>query len=237
MMMTQFMLVEDGVQLTKRPMSSRDADSGIDSVSHSPRVVAIVAKNEVIELWHIHLQRTDYRERDIEVSKEMRVRLVDGRRQRREVHQRQIERQPWGRFIIHRYQATRMLPWTPSLGLAMLIPGTLLAAGSARQGIMQVPFSLLVIQTALISLGGLMALSSGWRIISSRLRFNESLPIETLGVSGHALGFPADSFASEPAPGGYRAGRFRGELEVDAAMGEWAVIQKYEDQGWWRQPI
>jgi hypothetical protein len=131
-MMTQFMLVEDGVQLTKRPMSSRDADSGIHSVSHSPRVVAIVAKNEVIELWHIHLQRTDYRERDIEVSKEMRVRLVDGRRQRREVHQRQIERQPWGRFIIHRYQATRMLPWTPSLGLAMLIPGTLLAAGSAR---------------------------------------------------------------------------------------------------------
>jgi hypothetical protein len=114
-----------------------------------------------------------------------------------------------------------MLPWTPSLGLAMLIPGTLLAAGSARQGIMQVPFSLLVIQTALISLGGLMALSSGWRIISSRLRFNETLPIETLGVSGHALGFPAD----------------RGELEVDAAMGEWAVIQKYEDQGWWRQPI
>jgi len=218
-------------------MFRRDTDSSDESTTSTPRVVAIVARNEVIELWHVHLQRTDYRERDIQIGKEVRVREVDGRRQRREVHRRQIERQPWGRFIIHRYQATRMLPWTPSFGLAMLIPGTLVAAGSARQGIMQVPFSLLVIQTALISLGGLMALSSGWRIISSRLRFNESLPIETLGVSGHALGFPAGSVASEPAPGGYRAGRFRGELEVDAALGDWAVIQKYEDQGWWRQPI
>jgi len=27
------------------------------------------------------------------------------------------------------------------------------------------------------------------------------------------------------------------QLEVDAAMGEWEVVQKYEDQGWWRQPI
>jgi len=218
-------------------MSQPDESSKDDSATPTLRVVADIAGNEVVELWHLHLQRTDYRERDIEVGKEMRVRLVDGRRQRREVHQRQIERQQWGRFIIHRYQATRMLPWTPSIGLAMLISGTLLAAGSARQGIMQVPLSLLVIQTALISLGGLMALSSGWRIISSRLRSNEGLPIETLGVSGHALGFPAASFASEPAPAGYRAGRFRGELEVDAALGEWAVVQKYEDQGWWRQPI
>src|SRR6266481_2535811 len=202
-----------------------DADSNDAAPAPAPRVMAIVARNEVIELWHIHLQRTDYRERDIEVGREVRVRETDGRRQRREVHLRQIERQPWGHFIIHRYQATRMLPWTPSLGLAMLIPGTLLAAGSARQGIMQIPFSLLVIQTALITLGGLMALSSGWRIVSSRLRSNEGLPIETLGVSGHALGFPAGTFASEPVPGGYRAGRFRGELEVDAAMGERAVIQ------------
>ena len=218
-------------------MFRRDADSNDDSATPTPRVVAIVARNEVIELWHIHLQRTDYRERDIDVGKEVRVRETDGRRQRREVHRRQIERQPWGHFIIHRYQATRMLPWTPSLGLAMLIPGTLLAAGSARQGLMQIPFSLLIIQTALISLGGLMALSSGWRIVSSRLRSNEGLPIETLGVSGHALGFPAGTFASEPAPGGYRAGRFRGQLEVDAAMGDWEVMQRYEDQGWWRQPI
>ena len=90
---------------------------------------------------------------------------------------------------------------------------------------MQIPFSLLVLQTALITLGGLMALSSGWRIVSSRLRSNEGSPIETLGVSGHALGFPAGTFASEPAPGGYRAGRFRGQLEVDAAMGEWEVVR------------
>lgn len=218
-------------------MFRRDADSNDDSATPTPRVVAIVARNEVIELWHIHLQRTDYRERDIDVGKEVRVRETDGRRQRREVHRRQIERQPWGHFIIHRYQATRMLPWTPSLGLAMLIPGTLLAAGSARQGLMQIPFSLLIIQTALISLGGLMALSSGWRILLSRLRPSEGVPVETLGVSGHAMGFPAATFASEPAPVGYRAGRFRGQLEVDAAMGDWEVMQRYEDQGWWRQPI
>jgi len=218
-------------------MFQPDESSNDDSATPTLRVVAIIAKNEVVELWYLHLRRTDYRERDIEVGKDMRVRLVDGRRQRREVHQRQIERQPWGRFVIHRYQATRMLPWASSLGLAMLIPGTLLAAGSAKQGIMEIPFSLLVLQTALITLGGLMALSSGWRIVSSRLRSNEGSPIETLGVSGHALGFPAGTFASEPAPGGYRAGRFRGQLEVDAAMGEWEVVQKYEDQGWWRQPI
>jgi hypothetical protein len=119
----------------------------------------------------------------------------------------------------------------------MLIPGTLLAAGSAKQGILQVPLSLLIIQTALITLGGLMALSSGWRILTRRLQSNEVLPLETLGVSGHALGFPAATFASEPAPGGYRSGRFRGQLEVDAAMGEWELVQEYEDQGWWRQPI
>src|SRR5260370_14383911 len=218
-------------------MFRRDADSNDDSASPTPRVVAIVARNEVIELWHIHLQRTDYRERDIEVGREVRVRETDGRRQRSEVHLRQIERQPWGHFIIHRYQATRMLPWTPSLGLAMLIPGTLLAAGSARQGLMQIPSSLLVIQTALISLGGLMALSSGWRILLSRLRPSDGVSVETLGVSGHAMGFPAATFASETASGGYRAGRFRGQLEVDAAMGDWEVMQQYEDQGWWRQPI
>ena len=218
-------------------MSQPDESSNDDSATPTPRVVAILARNEVVELWHLHLRRTDYRERDIEVGKEMRVRLVDGRRQRREVHQRQIERQPWGRFVIHRYQATRMLPWIPSAGLAMLIPGTLLAAGSAKQGILQVPLSLLIIQTALITLGGVMALSSGWRIVARRLQSKGGLQLETLGVSGHALGFPAATFAAEPAPGGYRAGRFRGQLEVDAAMGEWEVVEKYEDQGWWRQPI
>src|SRR5260370_38726303 len=112
-------------------MFRRDADSNDDSASPTPRVVAIVARNEVIELWHIHLQRADYRERDIEVGKEIRVRETDGRRQRREVHRRQVERQPWGRFVIHRYQATRMLRWSPSLALALLMPGTRLAAGSA----------------------------------------------------------------------------------------------------------
>jgi hypothetical protein len=217
-------------------MFRRDnSDNG--TATPAPRVVAIMARNEVIELWHIYLRRTDYRERDIDVGKEVRVREVDGRRQRREVHRRQIARQPWGNFVIHRYQATRVLPWASSLGLAMLIPGTLLAAGSAKQGIMQVPLSLLIIQTVLIILGGLMALSSGWRIVSRRLQSSGGLPLETLGVSGHALGFPVSAVAAEPAPGGYRSGRFRGQLEVDAAMGEWEVMQEYEDQGWWRQPI
>src|SRR6476661_8302668 len=166
------------------------------------RVVGIVSKAHVLEIWHIHLVRTAYRERDSELPSEVRTRVVNGRRERQRVYRRELARQEWGHFLIRRYQATRMLPWTPSLGLTMLIPGTLLAAGSARQGIMQVPFSLLVMQTALISLGGLMALSSGWRILLSRLRPSEGVSVESLGVSGHAMGFPAATFASETASGG-----------------------------------
>ena len=69
-------------------MFQPDESSNDDSATPTLRVVAIIAKNEVVELWYLHLRRTDYRERDIEVGKDMRVRLVDGRRQRREVRAR-----------------------------------------------------------------------------------------------------------------------------------------------------
>jgi len=197
------------------------------------RVVAIIAKQQVVELWHIFLQRTDYRERDIDLPVESKTRVVNGRRQRRDVYRRKLARQAWGHFVIKRYQATRMLPWTPALGLTMLIPGTLMAAGTANQGIMQVPLGLLVTQTALITVGGLLAVSSGWRVLTTRIRVNDGVALESLGVSGHALGFPKGVVASEPLPSGYRIGRFKGNLEVDLPVGEWNVVEEHTaDVAW-----
>ena len=127
-----------------------------------------------------------------------------------------------------------MLPWTPSLGLTMLIPGTLLAAGSANQGIMQVPMWVLIAQSVLIIVGGLLALSSGVRLFK-RLRSINGLPLEALGVSGHALGFPSGAVASDPAPGGYRAARYKGLLEIDIPIGQWQVVEEFtSDMGWRR---
>jgi hypothetical protein len=124
-----------------------------------------------------------------------------------------------------------MLPWTPSLGLIMLIPGTLLAAGSANQ-IMQAPLWLLIAQSALIIVGSLLALSSGIRMLK-RLRPINGLPLESLGVSGRALGFPNGATASEPAPGGFRAARFKGSIEIDIPIGEWQTVEEFTpDMGW-----
>jgi hypothetical protein len=196
-----------------------------------PRVVGIVSKTHVLEIWHIHLVRTAYRERESELPSEVRSRVVNGRRERQRVYRRELARQEWGHFLIRRYQATRMLPWTPSLGLTMLIPGTLLAAGSANQ-IMQVPVWLLIAQSALIIVGSLLALSSGVRLLK-RLRPTNGLPLESLGVSGHALGFPSGATASEPAPNGFRAARYKGSIEIDIPIGEWETLEEFTpDMGW-----
>jgi len=197
------------------------------------RVIAIIARHEVIEMWHMYRMRTDYRERDIQLPKEVKTRVISGRRERREIYRRQVARQEWSHYMIQRYQATRMLPWTPALGLSMLIPGTLFAASSANQGITEVPLTMLVIQSALITVGGLLAVASGWRILSQRVRSTDGIPLESLGVSSHALGFTSGAVASEPSPSGYRAGRLMGVMEADVAVGEWQVVEEHVSElGW-----
>jgi hypothetical protein len=116
----------------------------------------------------------------------------------------------------------------------MLIPGTLLAAGSANLGIAQVPLSLLILQFTLITIGGLMAISAGWRVITRRVQ-PSGIPLESLGVSSHALGLPNGALVLEPMPVGCRASRFKGEIEVDAPAGSWSVVEEFEsDFGWYR---
>jgi hypothetical protein len=197
------------------------------------RIVSIIAKKQIVELWHIYLMRTDHRERDIELPAEIERRVVNGRWERCEVRRRQLAHQEWGHFVIRRYQATRMLPWAPSIGLSMLIPGTLLAAGTANQGIAEAPLTLVILQSALITLGGLLALGSGWRVATQRLAVTGGITLESLGVSGHALGFPSGTVASESLPTGYRPGRLRGTVEVEIPIGEWNVVGEYSsDPGW-----
>jgi hypothetical protein len=203
-------------------------------LTEPPRVVGIISRKQVVEIWHVHLVRTAYRERESELPPEIRTRMMNGRRERQHIYRRERARQVWGHFVIRRYQATRMLPWTPSLGLTMLIPGTLLAAGSANQGIMQVPLWVLIVQSVLIIVGGLLALGSGIRLLK-RLRPTEGLPLEALGVSGHALGFPTGAVASDPVPGGYRPARYKGSLEIEIPVGAWEVVEEFtSDLGWLR---
>jgi len=214
-------------------MSKSKANSAATISTDTPRTVAIVAKNQVIELWHIHRLRSSYKEREVHLPAEIRTRTVNGRREQCELQRRHVSHQEWGRFMIRRYQATRMIPWTPSIGLMMLIPGTLLAAGSANQGIMEVPISLLVLQCALIGAGGMMAIASGWRLLTRQMPSTDGVPVETLGVSGHALGLPNDALVAESLPGGYRASQCKGQLEVDAPVGPWIVVEELtSDLGW-----
>ena len=195
------------------------------------RLVAIIAKKQVVEVWHIYRQRTVYREREVDLPQKVRDRTTA---EGRGVYRRQISRQEWGHFAIRRYQSTQIQPWMSSLGLIMLIPGTLLAAGSANQ-IMQVPIALLVLQCALVTIGGLMALASGWRILVRRFVSSEGVPLESLGVSSHALGFPKDVIASDPVPSGFRRGRFKGTIHVEIPVGRWEVVQEYTIESEWPQ--
>ena len=210
------------------PLDSEDAVPSL-------RAVAIIEKSQVLEIWHIQLLRTVYKERDLELPKILRSRTINGQRQRYNVYRRQVAHQEWGHFVIRRYQATRLIPWMPSLSMGMLIPGTLLAAGTATNGIMHAPLGLLILQSILVSVGGLLAVASGWRILR-RLRPGDVIELESLGVSGHALGFPTGVVALDAVPAGFRPGRFKGAIEVEGSMGEWKVVAEHEADGEYQDP-
>ncbi|HXA05756.1 MAG TPA: hypothetical protein VNY30_12990 [Bryobacteraceae bacterium] len=207
----------------------------IEDAAPSLRAVAIIDKSQILEIWHIQLLRTVYKERDLELPKILRSRTINGQRQRYNVYRRQVAHQEWGHFVIRRYQATRLIPWMPSLSMGMLIPGTLLAAGTATNGIMHAPLGLLILQSILVSVGGLLAVASGWRILR-RLRPGDVIELESLGVSGHALGFPTGVVALDAVPAGFRPGRFKGAIEVEGSMGEWKVVAEHEADGEYQDP-
>ncbi|MBZ5596215.1 MAG: hypothetical protein LAP39_28555 [Acidobacteriia bacterium] len=207
--------------------------AGNDESTQPTRVVAITAKSHILEIWHIQRIRTVYKECHVELPKELRTRVINGSRQRYNVYRRQVAHQEWGHYLIRRYQATRIVPFMPSFGLSMLIPGTLLAAGTANHGIMQVPLGLLILQSLLITVGGIMVVGSGWRILR-RLQPGSDIALESLGVSGHALGFPSGVAASDVIPAGFRAGHFKGAIEVEGAAGEWKVVAEHEADGEFR---
>ena len=194
------------------------------------RLVAIIAKKQVVEVWYIYRERTTYKEREVDFPQTAPGHFTaEG-----PVYKRQISRQEWGHFIIRRYHATQIQPWLSSLGLTMLVPGTLLAAGSANQ-VMQIPIGLLVLQFALVTIGGLMALASGWRILARRLISTDGMTLESLGVSSHALGFPKDVTASDPVPSGFRRGRFKGTIHVEIPVGRWELAEEYTILSEWPQ--
>jgi hypothetical protein len=209
---------------------NRPSPDDSDEAAHPVRAVAIIDGNEIMEVWHIHHIRTVYKERDLVLPKVVRTRTVSGQRQRYSVYRHQVAHQEWGHFLIRRYQATRLIPWMPSLSMSMLIPGTLLAAGTASSG---APIGLLILQSLLISIGGVMAVASGWRILR-RLRPGGTIELESLGVSGHALGFPAGVRALDSVPTGFRAGRFKGAIEIESSVGEWQVVAEHEADGEYR---
>jgi hypothetical protein len=214
-------------------MPNSSTSAGQHDAPNSPRVVAIVAKQQIIEIWHIYRRSTVYKERHIEVAEKAHKSTLSGFRDTRSVYRHQLAQQEWGQFVIRRYQATRMLPWAPSAGLFMLIPGTLLAAGTANQGLVDVPLSLVIIQSALISIGGLLALASGWPILFRRLYSGGGVPVESLGVSGQAIGLPTGAVAAEPAPRGYRPKVLKGEVQVELPVGQWKVVEEHlTDVSW-----
>jgi hypothetical protein len=193
--------------------------------SNTSKLVAIVAKQQVVEVWQILCDRTAYRERETVVPEQVLGPVVRGRRESRVVQRHQISRQEWGHFLIRRFQAKRTQPWMSSLGLTTLVPGALLAAGSANQGVATVPIGMLVLQGAMVIMGSLMALTAAWRLIGRRWLSATGQPLESLGVSAHAMGFPKDVIACESVPGGYGRGRFKGFLEVELPLGDWELAE------------
>jgi len=194
--------------------------------SGTSKLVAIMAKGSVVEVWQILCDRTDFREREAVVSQEVLGHVVRGRRERQTVQRHQISRQEWGHFLIRRFHAKRTQPWMSSLGLTTLVPGALLAAGSANQGVATVPIGMLVLQGAMVVMGSLMALTAAWRLITRRWLAVGGQPLESLGVSSHAMGFPSDVMACEGVPSGYGRGRFKGFVEVELPLGEWELAEE-----------
>jgi hypothetical protein len=199
-------------------MSARE-QSGIS------KLVAIMAKGQIVEVWQILCDRTDFREREAVVPQEVFGHVVKGRRERQVVQRHQTSRQEWGHFLIRRFNAKRTQPWMSSLGLTTLVPGALLAAGSANQGVATVPIGMLVLQGSMVVMGSLMALTAAWRLITRRWLSVTGQPLESLGVSSHAMGFPSDVMACEGVPGGYGRGGFKGFVEVELPLGEWELVE------------
>lgn len=192
--------------------------------SGTSKLVAIMAKGQIVEVWQILCDRTDFRERESVVPQEVLGHVVKGRRERQIVQRHQISHQEWGHFLIRRFHPKRTQPWMSSLGLTTLVPGALLAAGSANQGVATVPIGMLVLQGAMVVMGSLMALTAAWRVITRRWFSVTGQPLESLGVSSHAMGFPSDVMACEGVPSGYGRGRFKGFVEVELPLGEWELV-------------
>lgn len=212
------------------PDGGRSSRRTVDS-----RIFTIIDRNRAVEMWHIYCEGKDHRERDIELPKETRTRMVKARRQRCDVYRHQLARQEWGHFPIRRYHATRIQPWASRVGLAMLIPGTLLAAGSCNRLVTQVPLGVLMLAFSLITLGGLLTIVSGLRIFTRSSFSGDSIPLESLGVLSRALGFTSDVIAIESLPGGCRPDHFKGLIEIEAPVGEWEILEEYSiDAGWYR---
>ena len=193
--------------------------------SGNSKLVAIMAKGQIVEVWQILCDRTDFREREAVVPQEVFGHVVKGRRERHIEQRHQISRQEWGHFLIRRFTAKRTQPWMSSLGLTTLVPGALLAAGSANQGVATVPIGMLVLQGAMVVMGSLMALTAAWRLITRRWLSVGGQPLESLGVSSHAMGFPSNVMACEGVPSGYGRGRFKGYVEVELPLGEWELVE------------
>lgn len=193
--------------------------------SGNSKLVAIMAKGQIVEVWQILCDRTDFREREAVVPQEVFGHVVKGRRERHIEQRHQISRQEWGHFLIRRFTAKRTQPWMSSLGLTTLVPGALLAAGSANQGVATVPIGMLVLQGAMVVMGSLMALTAAWRLITRRWLSVGGQPLESLGVSSHAMGFPSNVMACEGVPSGYGRGRFKGFVEVELPLGEWELVE------------
>lgn len=205
--------------------------------SPDSRIVTIIQNNRVAEIWQITRTGTTYKEREVDLPKEVLHRAVNGRQLRCDVNRHQIARQEWGSFIIRRYRATRILPWGPAGGLMMLIPGTVLAAGSANRGITQVPLIMLLLAVALITVGGFLTIASGWRILARQAPPTAGVPLESLGVSSRALGLEDPVFASDSIPAGYRLSNCKGLIEIESPIGEWEILKEYSvEAGWyWAQ--
>lgn len=193
--------------------------------SGTSKLVAIMAKGQIVEVWQILCDRTDFRERETVVPQEVFGHVVKGQRERQIVQRHQISHQEWGHFLIRRFHAKRTQPWMSSLGLTTLVPGALLAAGSANQGVTTVPLGMLVLQAAMVIMGSLMALTAAWRLVTRRWLSTTGQPLESLGVSSHAMGFPSNVLACEGVPSGYGRGRFKGFVEVELPLGDWEVVE------------
>ena len=126
------------------------------SSADAPRVLAIIDCSQIIGIWKIYRQHTEYRERETDLLKEICRRLVNECEEQREILRTQRAQQEWGHFTIERHHASRIPRLMSSIGLMMLIPGTLLAAGSVS--LAEVPALFIVLKSTLIVMGGLLGL-------------------------------------------------------------------------------